>query len=82
MKRKWFGTWWRWPWYLHRRQGDPGVPDGHNASLTNVFQYGHVDRAVQEEFDGAMKSDVSIKNSSRQYAKLYPCEAGVHMEGC
>lgn len=32
-------------------------------SLTNVFQYGHVTCAVQEEFDGTTKSDVSIKNT-------------------
>lgn len=31
--------------------------------LTNVFQYGHVTCAVQEEFDGTTKSDVSIKNT-------------------
>lgn len=32
-------------------------------SMTNVFQYGHVTCAVQEEFDGTTKSDVSIKNT-------------------
>ena len=32
-------------------------------SLTNVFQYGHVTCAVQEEFDGTTKSNVSIKNT-------------------
>ena len=32
-------------------------------SLTNVFQYGHVTCAVQEEFDGTTKSDVSIENT-------------------
>ena len=31
--------------------------------LTNVFQYGHVTCAVQEEFDGTTKSDVSIRNT-------------------
>ena len=64
MKRKWFGTLVALALVLCIAGGATlAFLMVTTPSLTNVFQYGHVTCAVQEEFDGAMKSDVSIKNT-------------------
>ena len=64
MKRKWFGTLVALALVLCIAGGATlAFLMVTTPSLTNVFQYGHVTCAVQEEFDGTTKSDVSIKNT-------------------
>ena len=64
MKRKWFGTLAALALVLCIAGGATlAFLMVTTPSMTNVFQYGHVTCAVQEEFDGTTKSDVSIKNT-------------------